>query len=354
MSRGSLLALPALLGCLAGEMLYVLNQRLAAQEVVDAKSWLFFGDILRALFDADFLAQIFTPQKIYPLDALKMILLKSVKSGVVKMTTASFDKLFDLSLMQVKSQFSRCAGGEEIVQVTFNHIFELRKISANQETKLLDRFVVQFEAATKIFTFSDFLKMRQILLTFLSPARARVTSLISDDLQSDDGCLIIRRSGYLAPGTLSPPGTLKAGNKSVTLFPASSQWWVLPPQFSNRQPFFHILYSRLGLASQPLKPMRYEPAPLIPAAPAAVLVQDLPTAPIFVAPPPPAPPAEPSAPLLKEELSAFAAALRKTRAPKKLSRAASEWILEEEVPEGEARPGKMSGSDILGLMDSLK
>jgi len=369
----SLLAMPPLVACAASEMLYVLNQRLVVQDMLDAKAWVFFGDIVRTIFDSNFMKSLFEPQPIFPLSSLKQIFEKSVQSSTNKMSAASFDKLFDMSLMHVKVQFLSCASAEEIVQVVLNHVFELRKICAVPECRMLDGFVILLESKFGQISPADFLKMRHALLNILSPLKPKVTLLLREKFQDEDGTLIARTSGYLAPGTNLKPGTLRLtqSNKLLNLLNPrkSTLWWILPEPFTQPRAYFHDLYSSLGLCSSSLKLMRLENIAVPPPQTSAFLRQQLAVKPAVeekALPTPlevPVPIAQPviaaevTAPILKNELNAFAAALRKARPARQLSTSVGEW--NEPAPVSETnqpitRPGKLSGDDILELMKTLK
>ena len=369
MSQGELVVLPFLVGCLSGEVLYVLNQRLASQEVVEGKAWLFFGDVIRTLFDTTFISQLVERQPVYPISAVKSIFERALKSPVIQMNQHSLDKLFDMSMMSVKSQIATCASHEEVIQVTLNHVFELRQVCASNETHLLDKFVLTIVKISKNLTPADFAKLRQSLLTYLSGKREKVSVLLKSKTQGEDGCLIARPGGYLPPGVTQIPGSVRLvqQNKSFQLLPpgkATELWWVLPEPFTVRKPFTSILYSTVGLSQVKLKEMRHAQAATTPAEPGSALTQNVPIKPVIEqvsrAPSLPVAPVpiiiEISAPEQKMELNAFAAALRKARAPRQLSSSANQWN-EAELEADKAtaaRPGKLSGSDILELMDALK
>ena len=362
------MVMPFLASSLAGEILYILDQRLASQEVVEGKAWLFFGDVIRRLFDPVFISQLCQPQPIYPISAIKSIFEKALKSGVIQMNRNSLDKLFDMSMMSVKSQIGQCASGREIIQVSLNHIFEIRSICASHEALLLDKFVAQLVKISASLTLADFVKLRHSVLTFLSEKREKISVLLKSNTQDDDGCLIAKPGGNLSPGVFAIPGSVKLvnqGGKIFQLLPPSKStelWSILPEPFRSGNFSILKLYSPLGLSVTHLKIMRHSHA-MIPQADSGSDLEQIKLesadriiqGSVLTVPEPIK--VEISAPQQKLELNEFAAALRKARAPRQLSSSVNQWNttqVDASPSESVSRPGKLSGADIIQLMDALK
>lgn len=85
----SLLCMPWIVVNLGGEMLYVLEQRLAAQGVAPDKAGRVLADVARALFDPAFLeARLFVPQDTWSLGGTKKIFERVAHSSIMRLSDA--------------------------------------------------------------------------------------------------------------------------------------------------------------------------------------------------------------------------------------------------------------------------
>lgn len=69
----SLWTMPIIILNMGGEMIYILHQRLQAQTVQDEKAKKVLGDVVRAMFSAQFIAELFKPQEMYSSVSTKQI-----------------------------------------------------------------------------------------------------------------------------------------------------------------------------------------------------------------------------------------------------------------------------------------
>lgn len=115
----SLKSFPIIFINMGGEMVYILDQRLSAQEIVDQKATkgflLFFfrekktftiekyfsviNDIVGAMFNPKFIEELFRPQELYPKKAVKHIFEKLAHSSIMRLNEASMDKVNRYSLI---------------------------------------------------------------------------------------------------------------------------------------------------------------------------------------------------------------------------------------------------------------
>ncbi|CAF4505613.1 unnamed protein product, partial [Rotaria magnacalcarata] len=77
---------------MGGEMVYILDQRLSAQEIVDQKAAKVINDIVGAMFNSKFVDELFRPQELYPKKAVKHIFEKLAHSSIMRLNDASMDK----------------------------------------------------------------------------------------------------------------------------------------------------------------------------------------------------------------------------------------------------------------------
>jgi hypothetical protein len=82
----SLLAMPVLVVNLGCQMIYILDQRLKAQEIAEDKSVRVLHDVLATMFDAQFIDKLFVPQELYSLPSTRMIFEKLVHLSIMRLS----------------------------------------------------------------------------------------------------------------------------------------------------------------------------------------------------------------------------------------------------------------------------
>ena len=101
---GDKLSLPFLILNLGSEMLYILDQRLRAQNISVEKGLRVREDLLRQLFSSQFIEELLRPQAIYSLAAARQVFERLAQSSIMKLNDNSMSKLFDLMVMGLKMQ----------------------------------------------------------------------------------------------------------------------------------------------------------------------------------------------------------------------------------------------------------
>ena len=110
------------------EMIYILQQRLAAQSVKPAKATKVLQDVIRTMFSETFISELFRPQEMYTSSSTRQIFNKLAHSSIMRINETSMDKLYDLMTMGVKYQFLSCNCPQQFLQVTFNHLSSIMGI----------------------------------------------------------------------------------------------------------------------------------------------------------------------------------------------------------------------------------
>lgn len=113
------------LGC---EMIFILEQRLRAQEVDKTKTQKVLQEILKFMFNKTFLDELFKPQQRHSYTATKHLFTKLAHSSVMKLNENSMSKLFDLMVMGVKFQIISSTIPEELYHLTIKHLDEVGKL----------------------------------------------------------------------------------------------------------------------------------------------------------------------------------------------------------------------------------
>ena len=74
MPQGTYLALPFIILNMGGEMIYILHQRLQAQNVDATKSKKVLADVIKTMFKEDFMRELFVPQVMYTQASTKQVM----------------------------------------------------------------------------------------------------------------------------------------------------------------------------------------------------------------------------------------------------------------------------------------
>lgn len=143
----SLLSMPWVVVNLGCEMLYILEQRLKAQNIPPEKSCKVLQDVARTMFDKSFVDdKLFVPQEMYALNSTRKIFDRLAHSSIMRLSESrykpqllchrlcytvtwhtrlttfywhSMDKLFDLMVMGAKYQLLCCTRLDGLMEVGY-------------------------------------------------------------------------------------------------------------------------------------------------------------------------------------------------------------------------------------------
>ncbi|XP_005270520.1 protein OSCP1 isoform X4 [Homo sapiens] len=181
----SVRTLPLLFLNLGGEMLYILDQRLRAQNIpgdkarkdewteVDRKRVL--NDIISTMFNRKFMEELFKPQELYSKKALRTVYERLAHASIMKLNQASMDKLYDLMTMAFKYQVLLCPRPKDVLLVTFNHLDTIKGFIRDSPT-ILQQVDETLRQLTEIYgglSAGEFQLIRQTLLIFFQDLHIR-------------------------------------------------------------------------------------------------------------------------------------------------------------------------------------
>ncbi|CAF0766063.1 unnamed protein product [Adineta ricciae] len=205
----SLKTFPIIFFNMGGEMIYILEQRLTAQDIMDQKSVKVINEIVGAMFNTRFLEEIFRPQELYPKKAVKHIFEKIAHTSIMRLNEASMDKLYDLMSMSVKYQIMLCPCASDIVKVTYNHVNTIRKLVRSFTVlDLLDKAFLAFNKFYERLNDAEWLFIRDTTLFFFQDVHIRVSVFLREDLQTQEGQFIMKTNGVVPTG-FQPPGEIR-------------------------------------------------------------------------------------------------------------------------------------------------
>ncbi|XP_042534813.1 protein OSCP1 isoform X3 [Dipodomys spectabilis] len=192
----SVRTLPLLFLNLGGEMLYVLDQRLRAQNIpgdkarkdewteVDRKRVL--NDIISTMFNRKFMEELFKPQELYSKKALRTVYDRLAHASIMRLNQASMDKLYDLMTMAFKYQVLLCPRPKDVLLVTFNHLDAIKGFIQDSPT-ILHQVDETLRQLTEVSTF------------------------LKDKVQNSNGRFVLPVSGPVPWGT-QVPGLIRMFN----------------------------------------------------------------------------------------------------------------------------------------------
>lgn len=223
----SLKTLPLLFINLGGEMMYILDQRLKAQSIPQEKAQKVLNDIVATMFNKRFMEELFKPQALYSKKAMRTVFDRLAHASIMRLNSASMDKLYDLMTMAFKYQVSLCLRPKDILLITLNHMDAMRKYvegatAVKQQVDNVYRMLIETYVSLPA---GEFQLIRQTLLSFFQDMHIRVSIFLKDKVQNNNGRFLLPTSGQLPWGT-EPPGMIRLfdenGKTRETTFPAGS------------------------------------------------------------------------------------------------------------------------------------
>jgi hypothetical protein len=217
--------MPFLIANLGGEMVYILEQRLQAQNIPKEKSCKVLQDVTKSMFSSRFLSELIKPQEIYLPSATREIYDRLAHSSIMRLSESSMDKLYDLMTMGFKYQIVSCSHPRELIEITLNHL-EAIKTAVEASPSALElaenAFSLLYTLCSEISS-SEFSQIRQSLAMFFQDKRIKVSLFLQDNIQNGDGSISLQPGGPLYNDeTLEAPGTIRYFDENGSLSSSES------------------------------------------------------------------------------------------------------------------------------------
>ncbi|KAM9033308.1 protein OSCP1 isoform X2 [Sarcophilus harrisii] len=209
----SVRTLPLLFLNLGGEMLYILDQRLRAQNVPTDKARKVMNDLISTMFNKKFLEELFKPQELYSKKALRTVYDRLAHASIMRLNPASMDKLFDLMTMAFKYQVLLCPRPKDILLITFNHLDAIKNF-VRDSPDIMNQVDETFRHIIEVYgclPAGEFQLIRQTLLLFFQDMHIRVSIFLKDKVQNSNGRFVLPISGPVPWGT-KVPGLIRMFN----------------------------------------------------------------------------------------------------------------------------------------------
>ncbi|XP_054267139.1 protein OSCP1-like [Macrosteles quadrilineatus] len=202
-------SLPLLFLNLGGEMVYILDQRLRAQQVPGDKAKKVLVDIVGIMLNQRFLEELFKPQEVYNKDALRSVFHDLAHASIMRLSDDSMGKLYDLMRMVFKYQLFAAAHPKDLVLITLNHLDSIRNLVNNQAIhKQLDNAYFLLIKTYGQMGNGELQRLRYHILNFFQDMRIRVSIFMRQSLQNSSGCFVISPSCVIPYGN-EIPGTIR-------------------------------------------------------------------------------------------------------------------------------------------------
>lgn len=191
------------------EMIFILHARLCDLNLSEEGVNVVMGNIVRHMFGAEFMAELFRPQPLYSLAATKEVFQWLTETSIIHLSTASMNKLFEIMTMVVKYQLFALRHPLELVELTWTHLEEVeRLLEQDTRVRLLPVFKL-FEELCERLNAGDLAEIRKELLNHFSGRRTLVSLLLNCKVQSQRGSFFLPEDRFLPPlATCEPPGSV--------------------------------------------------------------------------------------------------------------------------------------------------
>lgn len=225
----SLKCFPLLYVNMAGEMIYILEQRIKNQKnISEEKGDLVLHDIISQTLKQKYLHEIFKPQHMFTRRHMRAMFERLAHSSIMRLSESSMEKLFDLTLMMTKYQIQSVVMPEQILTVTMNHLSGMRRIAKQEDDiqELIRNAHAMFLMLYGPVPITEWNLIRYQMLNFFQDCRVKVSVLLRDEKQFDDGHFVYLplKEPIELPPEVEIPGVTKYYENGE--FVKSTQWPV--------------------------------------------------------------------------------------------------------------------------------
>ncbi|XP_065838441.1 protein OSCP1-like isoform X2 [Oscarella lobularis] len=218
--------MPLLFLNLGGEMMYILDQRLQAQSIPKEKANTVKNDIIGMMMNRKFIDELFKPQEMYPKRSMKTMFDRLAHASIMRLNSASMDKLYDLMTMAFKYQVYMCPHPKDLFYVTMNHFNALAQFATGPSLKEQLSYVNELLVKNYFhLSSSEWQFLRQTILKFFQDVHTKVSVFLKDNRQTQNGWFVLNPIGPIPHGS-EIPGSIRYFDDSG--FQQSSSTFPLP------------------------------------------------------------------------------------------------------------------------------
>lgn len=203
-NSNSAMYIPWLIINMGGEMIYILQQRLVAQQITLDKQQRVLNDVINTMFNTKFINELLHNNKttIYNITTVRSIYDRIVHSSIMRLNTSSMDKLYDLMSMAVKYQIMNTGTHNSYCkQILYNHMNSIKHIckdntnNDNNDTyKLVTECDQELNNIYNTYNIYQWYKLRESVLSFYQDKKIKISLFLSEDIQNLDGHIVINKN----------------------------------------------------------------------------------------------------------------------------------------------------------------
>ena len=211
------MAMPLIVLNLGGEMMYILKQRLEAQNVPEDRGRKVLEDVLKTMFSPSLIGELFRPQETYTNSSTMQLFHKLAHSSIMRLNKSSMDKLYDLMTMGVKNQVMVTLTPQQMLHVTLNHLETMKLMTPLPEVVALVQSAID-KALSMYAGLSDghWIRLKSTVLRFFQGKKVKVSLFLQNGKQLDDGEFVLGPPMRLAHG-VHRPGCIRYMRNSACL-----------------------------------------------------------------------------------------------------------------------------------------
>lgn len=172
------------------------------------------NDMMKTMFAEKFIAQLLEPAPVYSNETMRGLFDKLAHSSIMRLSSNSMDKLYDLMTMGVKQQIMNCRCADEILATSNNHWLTLKALTKSSEARncLSKAFNAIHDFYSTLASF-EMHAVRNTILNFFRGRRVKVSLFLNEGLQFQDGSFAIHTNGPVPLGS-QVPGIIRYFDKT--------------------------------------------------------------------------------------------------------------------------------------------
>jgi hypothetical protein len=203
-------AYPFFIFPLASEMLFVLSERLLAQNIPEIRLKRVLSELIKEIVSDTFVSSAYDPQCTPSVASLEPVFFRLANCTVMSLSEASMSRLVHLMTASIKFQLLSLACPTQMLPLVLRHIDKIAELADSAELKdRLDALASRFSDLARTVGYPGLAAARADILAVLQPAKVKVSVFLQTSRQAPDGTLLTRRSFVVGRTTPSLPGVVR-------------------------------------------------------------------------------------------------------------------------------------------------
>ncbi|KAG8346781.1 putative Organic solute transport protein 1 [Trypanosoma vivax] len=207
-------SLPFLILNYGAEMIFILYERLVAQQVSQEMAQGALAGVVNHMFNDEFVSELLRPQQLYSFTATKELFTSLSQASVIRLSPSSMSKLFELMTVVLKYKLFVLRHPLELLELTWGCLEELLKVLPVEGQKCVMSVFPRLQEFFGQLTVGELASIRGQLLNFFSGRYTPVSILLEGGMQAQNGYFLLPLDECLPPlSVCEPPGRICYYNK---------------------------------------------------------------------------------------------------------------------------------------------